>query len=277
MLGRVHPIGGADGRGRELAAVISSARATLTRLRGLRSPFAASEQAPPLIVHCCHHKVGTLWLTRVLGAVADDFGMRFLAGEQSELGPEVDVFLQDHSRIDTAALRPFRGSHMVRDPRDVVVSAYFYHLQTDEAWCHVPHAEYGGRTYQAHLRSLDRAAGLMTELERCAHTVVRDMVEFREGVEGFHEVRYEDLFREEGATFRRLFEHYGFRPEAVERSVARAQRFSIGRMRGRTVHVRSGRPGQWREHFTPRHEDAFQRLTDDAVRRLGYAERSRGG
>jgi hypothetical protein len=243
-------------------------------LRPRNPPFAPSPQPPPLLVHCCHHKVGTLWLTRVLGAVAATHGLRFLAGDQGALTADVDIFLQDHSRVDPAGLGRFRGSHMIRDPRDVVVSAYFYHLRTDEAWCHRPSPEYGGLGYQAYLRSLPRTEGLMVEIERCASTVIRDMVAWSPTVEGFHEMRYETLLEDENEGFRRLFTHYGFTAEATERCVGLAERFSLKRLRRRSVHIRAGHPGQWRAHFTPAHARAFKRLTDDAAFALGYESTS---
>jgi len=253
-------------------------RAFSTGLFGTRtrkgSPFHPAPDRPPLIVHCCHHKVGTLWLTRVLRAVAAEYGLRFFAGEQHQLTADVDVFLQDHSRVDASALRPHRGSHMIRDPRDVVVSAYFYHLRTDEAWCHRPRAEYDGRSYQAWLRALDREAGIMAEIERSAGTVIRDMLAWRESVEGFHEMRYEDLLRDEATGFLRLFDHYGFSADAARRGTEIARRFSIARSSGATAHIRSGRPGEWREHFSEAHKRAFKRLTDDAALALGYAASS---
>ena len=33
---------------------------------------------------------------------------------------------------------------MIRDPRDVIVSGYFYHQWTDEPWANEPRPELGG-------------------------------------------------------------------------------------------------------------------------------------
>ena len=237
---------------------------------GMRSPFPDPTATHDLIVHCCHHKVGTVWFHNVLSAVARDFGLRLYRGDQGGLPAEADIFFQDHSRIDRASLRRARGSHIVRDPRDVVVSAYFHHLRTEEPWVLSPSARYEGRSYQEHLRALDREAGITCEIERCAATVIRDMVEWEHAGNGFLELRYEDLLTDEEAGFRKLFCHYGFSPTAVERSTAIALRFSHTRMRGRTKHIRSGRPGEWREHLSEAHLAQLERLTGDAIGRLGY-------
>jgi len=223
-----------------------------------------------LIVHCCHHKVGTLWFRNVLSAVAADCGLRMFSGEQADLPRFADVFLQDHSRIDRTSLGDVRGSHMIRDPRDVVISAYFYHLRTREPWVLRPRTEYSGRSYQQHLRALDREAGIAAEIERCASTVVRDMVEWDRDGNGFLELRYESLLSDEEAGFRRIFGHYGFTAEAIERSVRIALGFSLRRMKSRSNHVRSGEPGEWRRHFSEEHKARFKRSTADAAKRLGY-------
>lgn len=250
------------------------AEARRARRRHRRSPFPVSAEERPLIVHCCHHKVGTFWFRNVLSAIADHYGLRVFSGEQSALRPPVDIFFQDHSRIDREALGDARGSHMIRDPRDVVVSAYFYHLRTDESWALRPRPEYGGRSYQQHLRSLDREAGIAAEIERSAPSVIRDMVAWDYEGNGFLELRYESLLADEEAGFRRLFGHYGFAPQAVERCLRIARRYGLRRMRRRSAHVRSGRPGEWRSHFSAEHKALFKRLTSDAALRLGYETQS---
>ena len=211
-----------------------------------------------------------MWFSRVLQAVCRTYGLRGFFGEQENLPRNVELFMQGHSRIDRAALPPFRGSHMIRDPRDLVVSGYFYHCKTKEPWVHVPREQYGGWTHQQHLLSLDKSAGLLAEIERCAGHDLRHMAHWDYSDDRFLELRYETVIADEETAFRRLFEHYGFKPAAVDRCVELALGFSIKRTRATTKHIRSGRPGEWRDHFGPAHEEAFKRLTDDAALRLGY-------
>jgi len=254
--------------GPRVTAIVAKARRALG-LQGVAA-FPACEEAHPMIVHCCHHKVGTFWFQNILAAVAGGFGLHMFRGEQSELRLPVDIFFQDHSRIDRHALGDVRGSHMIRDPRDVVISAYFYHLQTSEAWALRARAEYAGRSYQQHLQALDREAGITAEIERSASTVIRDMMEWDYSGNGFLEIRYEDLLSDEDAGFCRLFSHYGFAPRAVERCIGIARRHRLSRVKRRSSHVRSGQPGEWRRHFSSEHKATFKRLTLDSAVRLGY-------
>jgi len=199
--------------------------------------------------------------------------LRIHFGSQSTLQGS-DIFFEDHSRIDADLLPHFRGSHMIRDPRDVVVSGYLYHLRTTEAWVRVPRDAYGGLSYQEHLLRLDPHDGLMAEIERASKFGIADMVRWNYSDPRFFELRYEDLIGNEDSGFRQLFESYGFTPKAVENCVKIARRHSIERVRGTSQHIRSGRPGDWRHHFSPEHVAAFKAATGDAAMLLGYESNS---
>jgi hypothetical protein len=251
-------------------------RARRRTIRGLRrttrNPFADTRS---LLVHGAHHKAGTVWMRRVLLAVATEYGLRFFPGTQAELPPQADLFFQDNSLIDADALRPCRGSHMIRDPRDLVVSGYHYHLWTAEAWAHEPWPSLGGATYQEHLRSLDEDGGIHAEIDRVGR-MAQDMVRWRYYDDPrFVEVRYEDLIAEPAVVFSSMFRHYGFTETAVERSTEIALGFtlekaaSIPKADGKS-HVRSGKPGEWREVFTPSHLEHCKEAMADTLIALGY-------
>ena len=234
----------------------------------------------PPILHCAHHKVGTTWFGKVLSSVAEHHGLRYLYWPASTPPDPADVYLLPHTRFYRAlrdSFPPFRGTHMVRDPRDVVVSAYHYHLWTDEPWANMPRDDLGGRTYREHLSSLDPGDGLLVELERTCNEQVGEMTRWDYEQPHFLELRYEDLIDDEQGGFARVFEHYGFSDAAVERSMrfveAASFKASVGRAVGEVAegsHLRSGRPGEWREAFEPRHVARMKELAGDALVQLGY-------
>ena len=86
----------------------------------------------PLIVVCTHHKTGTVWMGNVFRAVRKQYKRKLFAGKQDDLPPDADIFLQDHSKVDLDALRsrgrPVRCVHVIRDPRDVVMSCFMQSL-----------------------------------------------------------------------------------------------------------------------------------------------------
>lgn len=229
------------------------------------------------LVHFCHHKVGTVWFARVLRAVAQHYGLSFEHLEAAPPAPGTRIALQHHTRVDLASFGSFVGSHIVRDPRDVVVSGYHYHLWTNERAIVAPDPALGGASYQEHLRGLDRKAGLLAEIRRASSRAIREMAEWDYDDPRFLELRYEDALADDHATFTELFRHYGFSDRAVERSAEIARAFGFRQMAGRPLgevqedaHLRSGLPGQWRDEFNENHVALFKELAGDALVTLGY-------
>jgi hypothetical protein len=243
-------------------------------VRQFRSPFASSRR--PLIVHCSHHKAGTVWLFGVLRSIALHHGLQVVEFDSvAPVAASTDIALFAHTRDfrrSSAGSREIRGSHMVRDPRDLVVSAYYYHLRTGEQWVHAPRPEYDGRSYQEHLRSLDKHDGLRLEMNRLESTVFRDMAQWDYTQRDFCELRYEDLLANEQETFLGLFGSYGFSPSAAARATDLA--LQLGRearsRSGGDSHIRSGQPGEWREHFTADDVERIKEIAGDIIVSLGY-------
>lgn len=245
--------------------------------RRFKTPFASAGQRP-LLLHAAHHRAGTVWFFNVYRRVA--YGMRAVEVPTADGMPHgADVALFHHAgdvgrTIDD---HPVRGTHMVRDPRDVVASSYFYHCWTHEPWAHRPDERYAGRTYQEHLKGLDESDGLMAELDRYLGWEVQELTNWHYDQPNFLELRYEDVLADEESSFRQIFKFFGFRPQAVERAVSVAREQSFQRVAKRPLgqaadgqHLRSGRAGQWRRHFEPRHVEAFKQGAGDVLQQLGY-------
>lgn len=226
-----------------------------------------------LLVHCAHHKVGTVWFKNVLGRVAALHGLPFHMSRLQPVVPQVGVMVVNGSRIDLGSLPPFRGSHIVRDPREVAVPGYFYHRRCNEPWVLEPDERYGGRSYQQYLQSADEETGLAEEIVRHTSRVCATMSRWDYERPEFLELRYEQFLADEAAHWYRLFRHYGFREKPAARAARLACNFSTSseayRQR-RSAHVRSGKPGDWRSHFTARHRDVFPEHCGDTLVRLGY-------
>ncbi len=251
------------------------ATAAFCRRQVVESPFASGAGAAR-IVHVGYHRGGTTWFSNVLHAVAMHFGLPFQNCAQEHLRRSTRVYLCNDGIIDLEPLDGLVGSHMIRDPRDLVVSGYFFHLWTDEPWAHRPRPEYGGRSYQQYLKSLDRDSGLAVEIERTGPSI-RRMLAWNYADPRFLELRYEQVMADEQAAFHRIFRHYGFTESAVAAAVAIAGRHNFTSVSGRKVgqksersHLRSGQAGQWHEVLTAAHKARFKELYGDAVVTLGY-------
>lgn len=220
-----------------------------------------------------HHRAGTMWIGGIFRKIARHLVLEFFSGPQRDLPRNFDIFFQNHSVFDLEAL-PFdyRGVHVIRDPRDVIVSGCFYHQNANEAWLHVRRKEFGGLTYQEKIVSLPSVdEQLLFEMEYHGDPIW-DMVAWSYSNPNFLEVRYEDLRADNSMMlFRRIFTFLGFPAEVIPCLLQIAYDNSLfsGKVRN-SVHVRSGDAGQWRKYFKRTHRARFVELFGDALIRLGY-------
>ncbi|MEI8379567.1 MAG: sulfotransferase domain-containing protein [Planctomycetota bacterium] len=239
------------------------------------SPFAAPGQVR-FLYHATHHKCGTHWLKRILASLAQHYDLRFHNGLPKGQHPVDGIVFDEQSHLDPGEWKYFRGSHMIRDPRDVVASGYFYHLWTTESWAQQPRADLNGMSYQSHLQSISREDGLIAEINTCRH-VFQKMSQWNYSNPAVCELKYETLFQSPENEFRRMFRHYGFHPEAVEIAVQIARSLDFQSVAGRTPGVvvertvtRSGVPGQWQNYFTDKVKTHFQIVAGELLGVLGY-------
>lgn len=187
-------------------------------------------------------------------------------------------FAVDVRRLDD----DFRIVRFVRDPRDLVVSGYFYHKRGAEPWfrhesptpaywaainAEVPAAMPKGLSYADYLNQLSLEDGLIAEIEfrkkhfESLHDWPHD--------ERIRLYRYEDILGNESAVFDDIFRFYEL--TGLERRLASwlAGYYAVNR-RTNDTHIRDPRPGQWRDVFTPRVERRFEEQFGDTVALLGY-------
>lgn len=171
-----------------------------------------------------------------------------------------------------------RGFHVIRDPRDLIVSAYYSHMYShdDSMWGRL-------RAFRPYLRSLSKSDGLLAEMLFCAPFLM-EMFRWNYEDPRILEIRFESLVRDPAATLTRACAHLGLFErlgEATIRNVAGElsfMRLSGGRKPGEEDpyhHYRKGVPGDWRNHFDARHIAEFQRLYGPLLVNLGYERNDR--
>ena len=146
------------------------------------------------LIHCAYHKCLTVYFRRVMDAVFNrclpwSAGYRhfnshlhdFLAGYG-----DLRVASVNNRALEPDSLGPCRISRFLRDPRDLVVSGYFYHRRgaepwvtmanpTDEDWYFaagvVPEGlRAAGGSFADYLQAIPEEEGLLAELEfRASH------------------------------------------------------------------------------------------------------------
>jgi len=244
------------------------------------------------LIHCSYHKCLTVYYRRVMDAVFNrcrpwGAGYRHY---NSHLEDFYEQFRQDrlssvnNRALDLDRVAPFRISRFIRDPRDLVVSGYFYHRRGAEAWVRIeapteedwyfangvmPEGLKAANTsFAKYLQSIPEEEGLMAELEfRTRH--LDSMARWPAKHPDIVTYRYEDILGNEQEVFRELFEFYGLSRFERWLGAIFAGRHSIGKRRG-DPHIRNPASGQWRQFFTPRIRQVFDANYAQLVSQLGY-------
>ena len=244
------------------------------------------------LIDFSYHKCLTVYYRRIMDAVLNrcqpwGAGYRHYNSHLEDFynGFEQDRLASVNNRaLELERLGHFRISRFLRDPRDLVVSGYFYHKRGAEAWVRMeaPTAadwyfangivpagmKAQGTSFEQYLQSIPEEEGLLAELEfRGPH--FESMAEWPADHPDILTHRYEDIVGHELEVFRELFEFYGFSPLEQRLGLWFAKRHSMGR-RTADPHIRNPAAGQWRQHFTPRVRRVFDAKYAGLVRQLGY-------
>ena len=278
---------------------MKSIRRALRSVRGYyMEPFPT-----PLIVHCSYHKCLTMYYNQIMDRLSAEFPFiyngfnadkeRFLEATRNLTSSSV-FRVDGHSNISFQDLPSFKGSHFIRDPRDMVVSGYFYHLHCSELWAIEPnekvrksvtghplfrkHLEnsvinYKSKvSFQTYLNSLTQEDGLVAEFI-LAQNRFDAMEQWDYEDPHFIEFTYEEIIDNEKECFEQIFNHYGFYPKLKKRGLQIVENLSLrNRKKRERSHIRSGKIGQWKEVFTPFFKDVFKKNRGDLLIYLGYEE-----
>lgn len=235
------------------------------------------------VVIATHHKTGTVWMDGVFKAIARDFGAQFincrLQSPRSMAALKAPFVLFNYDS-DFAAYPEIlerddvRIMHLIRDPRDVLISAMHYHRKSTEAWLHEPIPGYDRITYQAALRALPtKLEKYVFELEHSTAGTIRDLLAWQYGRANCFEARYEALRQDTQLEYwRRITSFLGLRGANHKLVDQRFWQNSLfgGLPRLGNRHVRSGEVAQWKREFTRDLAIAFLTRFPDALQSLGY-------
>jgi len=234
-----------------------------------------------------HHKTGTMFLTKVFNTLAVMSKHTYdIVPPDFQIGPELYERLGrgfvlysncDYlTQVVDAKLEDFRAFHIIRDPRDIIVSGYFSHRYSHKidgeinSWL-VP--------IRKKLEELPFNEGLATEIEH-GHAL-SSISNWNFNDSQIIELRSEEvLFGTEAQCLQLLKDtlthmQFDIFSDEVLLAVIRTHHefFSGRRKRGeeeRSSHFRKGTPGDWRNYFTERHVAQFKERWGDLCVRLGY-------
>ena len=181
----------------------------LPRLIAGRFRPSPVKRGDPILFVATHHKVMTTYFHAVLRLFA--FGLRIPFDKVNIEAPAkgTRLFLSMQGKVDLKALGKYRGVHVMRDPRDMIVSSYHYHKWTHEAWAHRP--DKNGLSYQQKLNKADKRKGLFMEIEHFIFIYRKVLTDWNMDDPDMLEVSYESLMGpEKPEIYARISAIWGF-------------------------------------------------------------------
>ncbi len=254
--------------------------------------------APPQLLILSYHKSGSTLFHRIMHKVARRFrrSIRVRHGLVDNTDRDTDIVLLPHALLTRPPTRAYRGVRIIRDPRDIWVSGYLYHLRTDEEWCvntdldprppiTLPQVDFpmlrwpeprkrawlarlNGQSYQQNLRNRDRDAGLAFELDGYTGCTLEAMRAWSP-MPGVLDVKLEAIHQTFDKTMRGVFCHLGLSDADAETAVALAATEDVNRMTDAAIAASPQLHGRalskWREVLSEAQVAIFEQRYGDLL------------
>jgi len=226
-----------------------------------------------------HHKAASTWVFNFCRSICDQLGLSFGTNPDLDGGkePGVDFIAFGNANIDhVKCLREFRGFHVIRDPRDIIVSAYFSHKIS-----HPIEGEDWLIEAREILNSVDQEGGLRFSIEWRAEQFNR-MRDWMYDNENIYETRFEILTTWPEVEFKKVFKFLGLFPDPLTPEllteileVHSFERLAGGREKGIEdveSHYRKGTSGDWRNYIHGSNKELVKKHYGQLLIDLGYEE-----
>lgn len=186
--------------------------------------------------------------------------------------------------IDLDRFDDIKVVRFIRDPRDLLISGYFYHLRAAEHWCEFDHAidaDYqlvNGRVPASlparqsltdYLNSVSLEEGLLAEMDfRENH--YQSMLAWPKADARVRLYKYEDIIGNEKQVFGDIARFFEMPPLARWQGVRNAWRKRARRHMAKSSHIRNPNAGQRRQYLTPELNRIFVDRYGEVLERYGY-------
>lgn len=273
----------------------------------------------PMLAYFGHHKCATTWINSIISLVCYDLNLNTTNLTNPRMFEfNLDIFVQEND-VDFLSytnadiqfvqnLDNFLGFHVIRDPRDIVVSAYFSHLfsHSIEGWPALIE-------HRKRLQNVSKDEGLFIEMD-FRKNQFDTMHNWDYAQPNVLEIKMESIINSPYETMLDAFTYLRLVDETISSkqrfvylltsSINRLHKknkqkfpFSISRTKiptetllgyiyynrfskmagdrkkgeeDRRSHYRKGEAGDWKNHFTEKHCNYFKQNFNDLLIKLGY-------
>ena len=267
----------------------------------------------PIRCYFGHHKCATTWISKIIYDICAITGQRPLQKQSSVIDSirevvnpqKVDFYICQSSIYERITqIEGYRGFHVIRDPRDIIVSGYFSHLYSHPS-THWPAL----RKHRKALQQLSKDEGLLKEIHFSSN-LIHHMQDWNYEDPNILELKMEDLTQNPVEEFKKILAFLNlyqasrkpglFTYKSIElfNRITRklkvnakidiklnhtiiadiVNKNSFEKMSGgRKVseedirsHYRKGLAGDWKNHFKAVHLELFYEKFPNLIKKLGY-------
>ena len=232
-----------------------------------------------MYVYFGHHKCASTWTMEILNMVCSKIGLRLKKFIELEDQPPINVdFIADTGadKNHLELLKPlkFRGFHVIRDPRDIVVSAYYSHKYSHPmgSWL---------EEQRKVLNRVDFEEGMRLSIDFRSKQF-REMANWDYKKPNIFETRFERITVTPFNEFSKIFQFLGIIPDELDpqilEEILNTRTFDLmadGREKGQEDikhHYRKGIQGDWVKYFSRANKDYFKEQYGQLLIDLGYEE-----
>ena len=199
-----------------------------------------------LIIGAMHHKTGTVLLNRVLRIIIPPYFKEVKGNVKgngkgrpptgtidfsNNINCEPHYIHFPHSKFGNFkdVCPNFKGIHIIRNPFEIITSAYNYHKVCNEPWVL--------GTYQQTVNTLSRDEGLMYEINEIGGNVIRNMVSFDYTDKRILTVSIEDFYCNFDKTISTIANFLGYDEHECIKSCRSLDKNRNRKLKDRSSHI----------------------------------------
>jgi len=236
-----------------------------------------------LIVIATHHKTGHHIMDNIFRDFAKPAGLHYYDVSKSSFIPhDADVIVYEGKGLeeikDKYEMEGYRskfdfrkynikGIHVIRNPFEIIVSAYKFHKTENRPRLDVKHKEWGNKSYR---ECLHMDNGLIFEMEQQSRRVINAIYSWDYSDKRFLNIKLEDFYDDFDKTIIKIANHLGFNSEIM---LFQAKKYDIQQNIPNYATNKTGNKYTYPNFFKKEHyEHFFTLFPSDIFNKLGYLD-----